>query len=146
MNASNPPELSPGPDTDYPMSDRQIQQWIDACNHEPAKEVLREYLKLRTRSAPASAEGWPVGLHPVTTGLVQAFSAAMANKLRKAEQKYGYGVSWLNGDWEADCRAHLHDHIAKSDPLDVANYCAFMWHHGWSTASPPPPSADGVEG
>lgn len=39
------------PDTDYPMSDRQVQQWIDACNSDAAKAVLREYLTLRKQPA-----------------------------------------------------------------------------------------------
>ncbi|QIG67401.1 hypothetical protein EVB39_072 [Rhizobium phage RHph_TM3_3_9] len=30
------------------MSDAEILQWIDACNHEPAKAVLRNYLALRS--------------------------------------------------------------------------------------------------
>lgn len=28
------------------MTEDQIKQWIDACNHEPAREVLRQYLRL----------------------------------------------------------------------------------------------------
>lgn len=30
------------------MTDEQIQQWVDACNHEPAREALRHYLTLRS--------------------------------------------------------------------------------------------------
>jgi hypothetical protein len=29
------------------MTDEQIRQWIEACNHEPAREVLRDYMRLR---------------------------------------------------------------------------------------------------
>jgi len=36
----------------FDMSDEEIGQWIDACNHEPAKASLRHYLALRT-PAPA---------------------------------------------------------------------------------------------
>lgn len=25
--------------------------------------------------------------------------------------------------------------MTKGDPLDVAAYCAFAWHHGWPTAT-----------
>lgn len=38
------------------MTDAQIEQWIDACNHEPAREVLRDYIKLRA-SLPRSDTG-----------------------------------------------------------------------------------------
>lgn len=33
--------------TELTMTDEQIQQWIDACNHEPARQTLRDYLALR---------------------------------------------------------------------------------------------------
>lgn len=33
--------------TEFPMTDEQIRQWIDACNHEPARQTLRDYLALR---------------------------------------------------------------------------------------------------
>lgn len=74
------------------------------------------------------------GLYFLTGGLVTRFSQALADKLHKAEQKYGYSDNWLSPEWEGECRQKLLEHIAKGDPLDVAAYCAFMWHHGWSTA------------
>lgn len=72
-------------------------------------------------------------LHPDTRRLVNEFSGALADKLAKAEQKYGYRDNWRTDDWEADCRAELIRHIEKGDPLDVAAYCAFMWRRGWRT-------------
>ena len=37
-----------------PMTDAEVRQWIEACNHEPARQVLREYLVLRAQPpAPA---------------------------------------------------------------------------------------------
>lgn len=72
-------------------------------------------------------------LHPNTRQLIGDFSKALADKLAKAEQKYGYRDNWLTDDWEADCRAELIRHIEKGDPLDVAAYSAFMWRRGWST-------------
>lgn len=75
-------------------------------------------------------------LHPETRQLVHEFSKALADKLAKAEQKYGYRDNWRTDDWESDCRAELMRHIEKGDPLDVAAYCAFMWRRGWSTNSP----------
>lgn len=74
----------------------------------------------------------PEGLHPDTASLITRFASAMAEKLHAAEIKYGYSNFWMAA-WETECRQKLHEHLAKGDPRDVANYCAFMWHHGWST-------------
>ncbi len=79
---------------------------------------------------------WPTNLHPRTLDLVQRFAAALAKKLRLAEEKYGFGDGWADDNWEQECRAHLYSHIEKGDPRDVAAYCAFMWHHGWITSQP----------
>lgn len=72
-------------------------------------------------------------LHPETRRLVQDFADALAEKLIKAQQKYGRKDDWRTDDWETECRAELIRHIEKGDPLDVAAYCAFMWRRGWST-------------
>ena len=34
--------------SESPMTDAEVHKWIDACNHEPARQVLRDYLRLRT--------------------------------------------------------------------------------------------------
>jgi hypothetical protein len=83
---------------------------------------------------PALAVAVPVGLHPQTRDLVGRFAEALAGKLRRAEEKYGYGDGWRTDDWEAKCRHDLRVHLRKGDPLDVAIYAAFMWERGWSTA------------
>ncbi|HHT7403159.1 TPA: DUF551 domain-containing protein [Raoultella ornithinolytica] len=90
------------------------------------------------------------GLHPSTAALVNDFATALAEKLRKAELKYGYSNAWTNNGWMTECLADFHRHIAKGDPRDVAAYCAFMWHHGWKTeAAQPAPVVtfyrDGIE-
>lgn len=79
----------------------------------------------------------PDGLHPDTKALVLVFASAMAVKLHKAEKKYGYDNSWKNDNWQRECQRDLLAHVTKGDPLDVAAYCAFMWHHGWTTAPKP---------
>lgn len=66
--------------------------------------------------------------------LVSRFSAALLEKLRAAEEKYGWNNGWLDPNWEADCQRQLAEHLAKGDPRDVAAYAAFCWHHGWPTA------------
>lgn len=76
----------------------------------------------------------PAGLHPETADLIANFAEALAKKMHKAEQKYGYTNGWAEGDWENECAQQLLDHVAKGDPRDVAAYCAFMHHHGWRTS------------
>lgn len=75
----------------------------------------------------------PSELHPDTQKLVIDFCTALAEKLYKAQLKYGYEADWKQDGWTSQCQAHFHQHIAKGDPRDVAAYCAFMWWHGWST-------------
>lgn len=82
----------------------------------------------------------PSELHPDTQKLVTDFCTALAEKLYKAQLKYGYDADWKQDGWPSQCQAHFHQHIAKGDPRDVAAYCAFMWWHGWSTKP-----AEGVE-
>lgn len=78
----------------------------------------------------------PTDLHLHTKILVKDFAAAMADKLRRAEIKYGYSDGWTSADWQAECRAHLYEHAAKDDPLDVAIYCAFMWENHSNETDP----------
>lgn len=75
----------------------------------------------------------PAELHPDTQNLVANFCTALAEKLYKAQLKYGYDADWKQDGWHTQCLAHFHQHIAKGDPRDVAAYCAFMWYHGWKT-------------
>lgn len=79
----------------------------------------------------------PSELHPDTQKLVADFCAALAEKLYKAQLKYGYDADWKQDGWPSQCQAHFHQHIAKGDPRDVAAYCAFMWYHGWKTEPAP---------
>lgn len=91
---------------------------------------LEEGAKLYTEQ---QAPVMPFGLHPDTQKLVTDFCTALAEKLYKAQLKYGYDADWKQDGWPSQCHAHFHQHIAKGDPRDVAAYCAFMWWHGWST-------------
>lgn len=72
-------------------------------------------------------------VHPNTADLVLRFATALARKLGAAEAKYGYGDSWSDDHWRTKCETDFVAHVCKGDPRDVAAYCAFMWHHGWST-------------
>lgn len=75
----------------------------------------------------------PESLNLFTQALVIEFAEAMASKFRKAELKYGYNNGWMESDWEEECLEKFQEHVKKGDPLDVANFCAFIWHHGWKT-------------
>lgn len=74
-------------------------------------------------------------LNPETRELIVRFSVALRDKLLAAQKKYGYTDGWSNPGWMEECRADLIKHVGKGDPVDVAAYCAFLWHHGESTAS-----------
>lgn len=82
-------------------------------------------------------------MNPNTSDLVDRFAEALKAKLAKAEEKYGYSDDWLKTDWKDELLESLAEHVFKGDPIDVAAYCAFAWHHGWSTSdalSTVPPS------
>ena len=83
-------------------------------------------------TAPVEASGSE--LNPATADLVDRFAAELKSKLAKAEAKYGYAADWLKTDWQDELNESLAEHIQKGDPRDVAAYCAFAWHHGWSTS------------
>ncbi|MGE6282518.1 DUF551 domain-containing protein [Raoultella planticola] len=96
-----------------------------------ARELKEGKYQLYRHAQPAPVV--PEGLNPETTDLVLRFASALADKLYKAEQKYGRSTDWMKDDWYDDCLQSLWEHIEKGDPRDVAAYCAFMWHHGWVT-------------
>lgn len=78
-----------------------------------------------------------VRLIKVTEELVDRFAEAMKTKLLVAQLLYGYYDGWKDTTWHATCLDQFHSHIAKGDPVDVANYCAFMYHHAWPTNGKP---------
>ena len=60
--AQQPPaeaQAQGGGEVVWPMTEAEVRQWIGACNHEAARQVLRDYLQLRTAppSAPVGVEG-----------------------------------------------------------------------------------------
>lgn len=69
-----------------------------------------------------------------TDDLVDRFADALKAKLREAEAKHGRTDDWTRADWRDALRDQLQEHVLKGDPRDVAAYCAFAWHHGWSLA------------
>lgn len=111
----------------------QTQLDMDGVMVGVSRQALEELLAhVATPAPPALIAGLePVAGDPIED-LVQRFSEALLAKLRLAQSKGRSG--WDQDDWEDACRTGLMRHINKGDPRDVAAYCAFMWHHGWSTA------------
>lgn len=106
---------------------------------------LNEPLPVYRHAQPAPVI--PSELHPDTQKLVTDFCTALAEKLYKAQLKYGHSDNWSYANWEIECQTAFHEHIAKGDPRDVAAYCAFMWYHGWKTeaAQPAPVVPEGYK-
>lgn len=102
----------------------KARQWPEPKDGEPR-------LHIKEQPAPVISPD----LHPDTQKLVTDFCTALAEKLYKAQLKYGYDADWKQDGWATQCLLHFHQHIAKGDPRDVAAYCAFMWYHGWKTES-----------
>ena len=128
------------PEPDYePRAAETVARWLYRCGYRAAAATIRSTFPPAPQP-PVQPPAQPA-LHPETADLVRRFSAALAEKLAAAEQKYGYSDNWARPGWMDECRQHLLDHVAKGDPRDVAAYCAFLWHHGERTA-PAQPSAD----
>ena len=94
--------------------------------HEPVGDVPSEVARALT-------------LHPATENLVVRFAGALAEKLALAERKHGYSDGWRDPTATREQREAMIEHVSKGDPIDVAAYCAFLWHHGASTAPPAQP-------
>ena len=111
------------------------EQWHVTNDEERARDLAWDGVKVEPlyRHAQPAPVVVPEGLNPETTDLVLRFASALADKLYKAEQKYGRSTDWMKDDWYDDCLLSLWEHIGKGDPRDVAAYCAFMWYHGWVT-------------
>lgn len=114
-------------------------------NHSPSASRLGLFGHIKIRMTEPGGKQYNLGyfllprsfdppqLHPETTELVAAFAQALAEKLFAAQQKYGWTNEWTN-EWANDggingLRQELLRHIEKGDPLDVAAYAAFLWHH-----------------
>jgi hypothetical protein len=108
-------------------------------------QTLRAHLRAVLAPQPNGTEA-SRGVGAETDALVDRFAVALKDKLRRAEAKHGWRNgrpdAWMNTDWQEGCQNGLEAHVRKGDPLDVAAYSAFCWHHGWSTA----PIRQGADG
>lgn len=112
-----------------------LNEWYELSSPANVLALVESLEKAQQRIAEleSSTVKLPDDLNPDTQNLVTDFCTALAEKLYKAQLKYGYDADWKQDGWPSQCQAHFHQHIAKGDPRDVAAYCAFMWWHGWST-------------
>lgn len=90
----------------------------------------------------------PDGLHQDSVALIIDTANAMAAKLFKSQEKYGFKNGWrvppdaADGSdgrhfWtREDCLTALFHHMEKGDPVDCINYLAFMLENGWATELP----------
>lgn len=107
--------------------------FVGAALPEHVQKMAAEHdfrvLKLYTSHVATSQEPQ----HP-DDAAVDALSAAMKAKLAKQRAK-GYG------GWDTDCTQQrlsdmLRNHIDKGDPVDVANFCAFLFARGEGISAP----------
>lgn len=123
---------------------RSIEQHIAANAYAIAQAMMQERARIAGAEQPTVKVVMQdqvdvltlddLDLHPHTKALVLAFARALAVKLLRAEARYGYTDGWMRTDWIDECRAELGRHVRKGDPLDVAAYAAFLWHHRASTS------------
>lgn len=65
------------------------------------------------------------------------FANEMFKKLMYVRQKKGFRNDFINRLENADdIRLQMYGHIDKGDPVDVANYCLFLYWLGQPTATP----------
>ncbi len=118
--------------TPGPLSGDDVNRECKACGaFKPDFNAACTFCGLAP-TAPVEASGSE--LHHATADLVDRFAAELKSKLARAEAKYGYRDNWSRPGWEDELIESLVKHIQKGDPRDVAAYCAFAWHHGWSTS------------
>jgi hypothetical protein len=124
------------------MTPSQLER-CDSDGHAQRIDAAIQLISALTQAAP---DGWrPIETAPKAKSaiddLVDRFTAALRDKLHAAEAKYGHNDGWMRDDWQEALTCDLSRHVKKGDPRDVAAYCAFAWHHGWSTASPSVPES-----
>lgn len=103
-------------------------------------QVVRQLLAYRVfeQGGVPTISGDPrfASLHPNTAALVDRFAFALAEKLLITQGKRGQGHAQ---DWEdprclAGLNAALLEAVEKGDPVDVAAFAAFIWHHGGASS------------
>lgn len=120
------------------LADQFEEPYADliATGHPEAPETIPVSAALRAIGAALSPPPVVEEADP-EADLVARFSAALLTKLRASEEKYGWQRAWMRPVWSVELPPLLLKHVNKGDPVDVAVYAAFAWHHGWSVAPTP---------
>ena len=105
----------------------------------PSGEDLKRFVARRIVDALAAPTTKAESAHPDDIA-VDALATAMKFKLAKQRSK-GYG------GWDTDCTQQrlsdlLRGHVDKGDPIDVANFCAFLSARGEGIAAAPADALD----
>lgn len=101
--------------------------------HQKFRDLMAETLAAYEQAlaaTPAPEAATPAQAHPDDLA-VDAFAAAMKDKLAKAREK-GRG-GWQTCPPEELSRM-LREHVEKGDPRDVANFAMFLWSLGQGIA------------
>lgn len=84
----------------------------------------------RGKQMTAYSIGLPGDLAGSTTVLVVDTANLMGQKLMKSQLRYGDNWKTRTDQWGGiDMRHQAFHHMLKGDPIDVANYMAFLQHH-----------------
>lgn len=105
-------------------NDAAQSRWWDSA-HE-ALEQWRQAVREMEQAVEAD--------HHPDSQAVDRFAAAMKEKLARARAKGRSG--WQNLPLEELSRM-LREHVEKGDPLDVANFCMFLWNLGHGIGAEP---------
>lgn len=143
INAGQKPETADGtpacPRCNWPswyesdlMEDDHVGTYLECSN--PACGFCGPLCETTEEAEEEFAKGHEMNSQPSTDTNVQSddaavyrFAAAMKKKLALARAKGRSG--WQECD-PADLVRMLHEHIEKGDPVDVANFCMFLWSLG----------------
>lgn len=125
---------------DGPLSDKGEPQFLRGITKPtsfstPAEMLIAIQVELLRGDHPPMHSFGMEPLDQRTSMLVDRFALAMKSKLMASQHKSGWRDEWAKNDWPNQCARALCEHVAKGDPLDVAAYAAFMWHHGWPTVA-----------
>ena len=94
--------------------------WI--LNPCPPGTLLYEGPQLQGRAKPATVDSDDIYAEDKA---VDSFASRMKWKLAKARERGKYG--WQDKNWTPEeISQALREHVAKGDPVDVANYCMFL--------------------
>ena len=68
------------------------------------------------------------------------FAIQLFDRLTRKRKKWG--DKWQDKEYltQNDLIYHLQKQVNQGDPIDVAAYCAFAWHHQYKTGTPQPES------